>query len=235
MEQPTQQQTERSPEPLDTSPTPVSEQLTGSVSLSEAARLTGASRNRLYRAIEAGKITRSTDGSLTVQSLLDAGFEFKNERSSATSQSDHFSHLLNAYTDVSKELNESLRDQNDTLREQCAMLQEQLRMLQEQLRASQQRESHLWQLVQPAPAAAPAPAPHVTNDAPRNAPPDVSPQTHVIPFDAETPGSMSEPTVQQTNPVQQDEASAEAMTDHHSLDDATEAASQSGSLFKRWK
>ena len=231
MEQHPEQPGERSSEHLDAAATAAPERHNGNLTLSEAARLTGASRNRLYRAVEAGKLTRQADGSLSVQQLLDAGFTFKNEPN-ATVPNDNLGHLLAAYTDLSRELNESLRDQNDTLREHCAMLQEQVRLLQDQLQASQQREAQLLQLVQ-ADRAEAVPQQHVRNDATPDATPDVAAQTHIIPLDNETPVTEPQNIPQQAHPAPPADGQAGAAASQQPP--PVESAAQSSSLFKRWK
>jgi hypothetical protein len=118
------------------------------VTLTEAARLTGASRNRLYRALEANRLTRSEDGLISLEELVAAGFELKEPLPSAAKPADHVSFLLAQYTDVAAQLRESLEDQNDDLRTRIRMLEEQVGFVREQLRLSQQREAQLMQLLQ---------------------------------------------------------------------------------------
>jgi hypothetical protein len=148
------------------------------VTLTDAARMTGASRNRLYRAIVAGRIARSEDGLLSVQELVAAGFEFKEPLPSTAKPADHLSFLLTQYTEVAAQLRESLEDQNDDLRER-------MRTLEEQLQRSQQREAQLLQLLPPE-QAVPAVSAHRSHDAPRSEPQDAAadmPQaTHRVPF-----------------------------------------------------
>jgi hypothetical protein len=135
------------------------------VTISDAARMTGASRTRLYRAIDGGRIQRSADGKVSIQSLLHAGFELKDGQPSATAPRDNFSYLLTHYTDMARQLNESLEEQIDAL-------QEQLRFLQEQLRLSQQREAQLWQMLQAGHAGA-----AIQKSDTRNEPQDAETQT----------------------------------------------------------
>ena len=49
--------------------------------LTQAARLTGASRSTLYRAIRVGRITREPDGRIDTTELLRAGFTLHNDTS----------------------------------------------------------------------------------------------------------------------------------------------------------
>ena len=153
------------------------------VTISDAARMTGASRTRLYRYIEAGKIERTVDGRVSVQALLSAGFEFKEQRPGAATPGDNLSYMLTHYTDMARQLNESLEDQIEALREQ-------LRFAHEQLVMSQQREVQLLQMLQAGQAAA---APSGSHAAPHTAPhesphatADAAPATHRLTFDDES-------------------------------------------------
>ncbi len=47
------------------------------INLSSAAKLTGASRSTLYRAVKAGMLTREPDGRFDTAELLRAGFELR--------------------------------------------------------------------------------------------------------------------------------------------------------------
>jgi len=88
------------------------------VTISDAARMTGASRTRLYRAIDSGRIERHADGKVAIQSLLATGFEIKYPHQATTPPSDNLSYLLTHYTDVTRQLNESLEEQIDALQQQ---------------------------------------------------------------------------------------------------------------------
>jgi hypothetical protein len=126
------------------------------VTISDAARMTGASRTRLYRYVESGKLERTNDGRVSVQALLNAGFDLKEQRPAAAAPSDNLSYLLMQYTDMARQLNESLEDQIEALHEQ-------LRFTQEQLRLSQQREAQLWQMLQRGQAEPAAPEPRASD------------------------------------------------------------------------
>jgi Tfp pilus assembly protein FimV len=166
-----ERQTEHPHEHAATDPMEASVQAEAHVTISDAARMTGASRTRLYRAIDGGRIQRSADGKVSIQSLLHAGFELKDGQPSATAPRDNLSYLLTHYTDMARQLNDSLEAQIDAL-------QEQLRFLQEQLRLSQQREAQLWQMLQ---------AERLGMSVPSPVPPDVScevsPEDHEVLLD----------------------------------------------------
>jgi len=178
--------TEHSHEHRATSATENSEAGDAYVTISDAARLTGASRTRLYRYVESGKIERSADGKLSVQALLNAGFDIK-ERGQATSPpSDHLSYLLTHYSEISRQLHESLEDQIDALHKQLSFLQEQLRL-------SQQREAQLLQLLQRGDAE-PVATEHRTHDALRGESQDAAADAKQrMPFANQAAGGSRQP------------------------------------------
>lgn len=148
------------------------------VTISDAARMTGASRTRLYRYIESGKLERTDDGRVSVQALLNAGFDLKEQRPAAAAPSDNLSYLLMQYTDMARQLNESLEDQIEALHEQ-------LRFTQKQLRLSQQREAQLWQMLQRGQAEPAAPEPRASDAVQgesQDAAADMPHVTHRVPF-----------------------------------------------------
>jgi hypothetical protein len=189
------------------------------VTISDAARMTGTSRTRLYRYLDSGKLDRTTDGRVSVRALLDAGFELKEQRPAVATPGDNLSYLLTHYTDMARQLNESLQDQVDAL-------QEQLRVAQEQLRLSQEREAQLWQMLQRGPAESAASAQR-TNDAPRSepqdAPADVPHATHRVPFADEQAAAAPLP--------------AEAISSgaHQQWPETEPQMTQPGGFLRRWK
>jgi hypothetical protein len=189
------------------------------VTISDAARMTGASRTRLYRYLDSGKLDRTTDGRVSVQALLNAGFALKHELQAVTAPADNLSYLLAQYTDVTRQLNESLQDRVDAL-------QEQLRVAHEQLRLSQEREAQLWQMLQPGPAESAASAQR-TNDAPRSepqdAPADVPHATHRVPFADEQAAAAPLP------------AEAIPSGEHQQWPETEPQMTQPGGFLRRWK
>lgn len=185
------------------------------VTISDAARMTGASRTRLYRYVESGRIARNADGKLSLQSLVDAGFAIKDEQQYAAAPTDNLSYLLTQYTDVARQLNESLEDQIDTLREQLCFAQE-------QLRASQQREAQLWQML-PAGQAAAGVRQDAPKDEPSYQPQDVAAETHRFALDEE-PAEGPAPA-----------ETLAAIAEPHGQPEPEPRGGQQGGFLKRWK
>jgi hypothetical protein len=189
------------------------------VTISDAARMTGASRTRLYRYLESGKLDRTADGRVSVQALLNAGFELKEQRPVAATPGDNLSYMLTHYTDMARQLNESLQDQVDAL-------QEQLRFAHDQLRLSQEREAQLWQMLRRG-HAEPAASSQRTEDASRgesqNAAADVAHATHTVPFADEQVAAAPLP--------------AEAISSgaHQQWPETEPQMTQPGGFLRRWK
>lgn len=184
------------------------------VTISDAARMTSASRTRLYRAIDGGRIERHADGKVAIQSLLAAGFDIKHPHQATTTPGDNLSYLLTHYTDLTRQLNESLEEQIDALRQQLCFLQEQLRL-------SQQRELQLLQCLQQA---------QMQTVVPSDGPSDAAPSKNV-----------SREVVQVVSLADEQAAPAPMPADaippgkHDTGQPAQPRAMPAGGLFGRWK